>query len=338
MKRSFLRPLSLLAALLCAISLLAGCGSGQTSFSGDRSEPHSGSSLSEDTIFSADSGDETQSSDAAAALKNRKLVRTITVEMETKSFDALLKTVSTELSACGGYVEQSQTEGGHSQTEARRSQLTLRVPADKADAFLNAVGKGGTVCLRREKAEDVTLAYVDTQSHLEALRTEQKALLSLLEKAESLSDIVSLQSRLSEVRYEIESYQSQLRVYDNQVDYATVTLTVQEVERESAVPADRGTFETIGANLSDNFYLLGRALRSVFIWLVSGLPFWLLLALIAVIVILLCRRGRKRRAARRVAPTAPVAPPAPPTQAVSPTQGVPPTQGVSPQNNPPSNG
>ena len=68
--------------------------------------------------------------------------------------------------------------------------------------------------------------YVDMQSHVKALRTEQNTLLELIEKADKLKDIIALQSQLTQVRYEIESYESQLRMYDNRVNYSTLNLTV----------------------------------------------------------------------------------------------------------------
>ena len=85
-----------------------------------------------------------------------------------------------------------------------------------------------------ESTEDVTLAYTDMQSHVAALRTEQETLLSMLGQAQSMEDILAIQTQLTQVRYEIESYESQLRVYDNQVDYSTVYLDIREVARETS--------------------------------------------------------------------------------------------------------
>ena len=79
--------------------------------------------------------------------------------------------------------------------------------------------------------------YVDTETHLAALRTEQESLMRILADAETVEDLIAVQSRLSEVRYEIESYESVLRTYDDQIAMSTVTLRVQEVERETPAVA-----------------------------------------------------------------------------------------------------
>ena len=54
--------------------------------------------------------------------------------------------------------------------------------------------------------DDVTLRYVDVDSHKKALETEQERLLALLEKAENVEDIITIENRLSDVRYELENY------------------------------------------------------------------------------------------------------------------------------------
>jgi hypothetical protein len=86
------------------------------------------------------------------------------------------------------------------------------------------------VVSKSTSATDVTLQYTDIESKRDMYLAEQESLLALLEKAESIEDITYLTQRLTDVRYNIESMERQLRLYDNQVDYATVYLNVSEVE------------------------------------------------------------------------------------------------------------
>ena len=55
--------------------------------------------------------------------------------------------------------------------------------------------------------------------------------MELLSTAENMEDLLSIESKLSDIRYEIESYESQLRLLDNQIDYSTVHVEIFEVER-----------------------------------------------------------------------------------------------------------
>ena len=75
--------------------------------------------------------------------------------------------------------------------------------------------------------------YVDVESHITALKTEQESLLKMLEQADTIETILAIQNQLTQVRYQLESYESQKRTYDNDLNYSAVYVYVQEVERES---------------------------------------------------------------------------------------------------------
>ena len=108
--------------------------------------------------------------------------------------------------------------------------------------------------------------------------------MELLAEAESVDQIIMLQNRLTEVRYQIESMESRLRTYDNQVDYSTVYLYVKEVERVTPViTKEETTGDKIKSGLSENMYAIGAWFKNFFIGFVIFLPY---LALIAVIVII----------------------------------------------------
>jgi hypothetical protein len=71
---------------------------------------------------------------------------------------------------------------------------------------------------------------VDLESHKKALQEEEKRLLSFMEDAESIEDLITIEDRLTNVRYQLESMESQLRTYDNQVNYSSVHMNIEEVE------------------------------------------------------------------------------------------------------------
>ena len=131
-------------------------------------------------------------------------------------------------------MESSYVNGNSYYTEnSRYASLTLRIPKDKTNDFLGTVGEMANVTSKSENVEDVTLTYTDLKSHVEALQAEQEQLMKLMEQAKTVEDTMSIQSRLTDVRYELESYMSQLKVYDNQVDYDTVNISIQEVKNET---------------------------------------------------------------------------------------------------------
>ena len=140
----------------------------------------------------------------------------------------------------------------------------------------------------REETENVTLQYVSTKSRVEALETEQKRLLELLEEAGSMEDLLTIESRLTDVRWELENYASQLRVLDNQVDYSTVYLNINEVDKPKAV-TERTVWQKIGDGFSENAGDMWDGLVNAFIWMLTMIPYLIPLALIAGAVLLVLR-------------------------------------------------
>ncbi len=108
----------------------------------------------------------------------------------------------------------------------------------------------------------MTLQYSDIESHKKTLKIEQDRLWALLEKADSMDSIIALEERLSDIRYELESYESQLRLYDNQIEYSKVTLNINEVKRYTeVVPESAG--EQILKGLSDNGRRLAEGVKKL---------------------------------------------------------------------------
>ncbi|MDE6889397.1 MAG: DUF4349 domain-containing protein [Eubacterium sp.] len=231
--------------------------------------------------------------------QDQKLIYTYEYTVETKEFDAFYKKVNDKTTQLGGYVERSDTDGNAVDSSNRYSYLVLRIPAEKMQQMLSLLDSDANITYQSCRSENVTLQYVDMESHVKALRTEQEALLKLMEKADKLKDIIALQSQLTQVRYEIESYESQLRMYDNKVDYSTLHLNITEVDRTTNVKStETSFFDEISNGFSDNVYALGLWLRSLAVWLISSLPILVPLAVIVAALFFFIRRKSKNRRSR----------------------------------------
>lgn len=162
-----------------------------------------------------------------------------------------LASAQSQAEGLGGYIESSSISNSSyasSTSAARSARLTARIPSEKLDGYLAGISKQSNVTRKSESTEDVTLQYVDLQSHKKALLAEQESLLSMMEQAESIEDIIAINEQLTDVRYQIESMESQLRTYDNQVDYSTVNLYIDEVERYTP-----GAAKSAGARIAEGF-------------------------------------------------------------------------------------
>ena len=230
---------------------------------------------------------------------NQKLIKDVYLDVETKEFDNLIETLSERVAQLKGYIESSEVRGNSYQYEnMRNASLTIRIPCDSLDKFVSVVETDANVTNKRENTQDVTLQYVDMSSHVAALRAEQESLMKILEAATKVEDIIKIQSQLTDVRYEIESYESQLRTYDNLVSYSTVTLYIDEVNRETTT--DTQTFgEEITARLSTNLYNIGQGFQNFVIWFISSLPYIVIWVVVIIVLVLILRKVKPKIKTRR---------------------------------------
>ncbi|MBQ1171063.1 MAG: DUF4349 domain-containing protein [Lachnospiraceae bacterium] len=253
----------------------------------------------EEAVEEYDSGTDAEMLDESAS--NRKLIRNVSMDVETEQFDALIGQIEEKTKALGGYIEDSYTYNGRSyrSSDTKNANLTIRIPSVKLDEFLSSVSEKSNVTSKNETVTDVTLQYVDLESHKKALEAEQERLLEMIEQAETVEDMITIESRLSEVRYQLESQESQLRTFDNQIQYSTVYLNIAEVEKYTPV-AERTFFEKISDGFSDNLAGVIEDLVNFVIWFISSLPYLVVWGIIIVIAVKLIGKAIRDKKERKV--------------------------------------
>lgn len=238
----------------------------------------------------------------------RKLIKTVDMSIETKEFDQIMETIQEQVDTLGGYIESSNTYNGSIYSGYRGSRdasLVIRVPEENLDAFLQEVSQISNVINRSDVVEDITLQYVDLESHRDALRTEQTRLLELLEQAETVEDIITIEDRLSDVRYQLESMESALRTYDNQVDYSTVTVDVTEVSDYTPVEKD-SPWQRITKGFTESLRNIGNGFVDFGVWFVVHIPYLIIWAIVIIIIVLIIRKIVKKRRNRKTRKITPV--------------------------------
>lgn len=242
------------------------------------------------------SGGQQQKPDADSPSSNRKLIRTVRMSVETKEFDSVMETLEKRVDELGGYIEDMETYNGsvyNSSRSSRSASMTARIPAAQLNVFLGEVSDISNVTRRSENVQDVTLDYVDLDSHKKTLQAEHERLLELMERAEYIEDIITIEQRLSEVRYQIESMEARLRTYDNKVDYGTVYLDVSEVKELTPVHEET-VWERISGGFIENLQGVGNGALEIVIWVLIHIPTLVLWALFLFLFILWLRWWMKR--------------------------------------------
>ncbi len=298
------KQLKKLPLLLALILLLSGCGGSGSSASemfnsADKSDQYLDKSegWNDSPSQDAENKEEKPSDLTENDLENRKMIKTVYLTLQTKEFDTLKTTLDELIPTYGGYVQDSDFYDPQKEGRYRNYQLTVRIPVDNLDSFISKVGLLGTLTNKSEKIEDITLTYIDMTAYKEALEVEYDKIMELLEKSIDLNQILILESKLSELRYEINSYESKLRAYDNLVAYSTVHIDINEVEYETVIKDTIGS--RINARFLQSLYDVRDFFADLLVFFVGNLPTLLVFALFIGIFIFLFKKISKRRNKKR---------------------------------------
>ena len=299
--------LAILMIVLLMISLLVGCGAAPMENAAGGGKYESADMVTpeaESPNYGLNSSTGSTADSTAVTPQNQKLIRTVYMDAETEDMDVLLSQVEERIVELGGYVEAREIYNGsmYSSTRYRNASLTIRIPADRLDEFINHVSEVSNITSNREETDDVTLQYVAIESRIKALETEEARLLELLAQAENMNDLLIIESRLTEVRTELENITSQLRTFDNKINYGTIYLDITEVVEYSEPEPENG-WQRMGKGFVKSLKGVGNGLKEFFIWLVGATPYLLLIGGIGFVIFIIIfssvRKKQKRRAAQK---------------------------------------
>jgi hypothetical protein len=243
----------------------------------------------------------------ASTLSAEKIIYSYSATVETTKFDETLGNLNTMLGQYGAFIETSYVSGSkYGYDNFRSASYTIRVPVKNFAALTGGLDTLGNVYNENTTSDNITAQFTDTESRLNTYRTEESRLLSMLDKADTVEDMIAIEARLSDVRYQIESLTSMLRNWQNEVDYSTVTLYINEVEElTDQLSTQRTYWEKIGDGFNATLKGIGDFFKGLFMVLIVASPVLLILAVIAVVVVILVRRSTRKR-------TPPPPPPPPP--------------------------
>ncbi len=211
----------------------------------------------------------------------RVVTRKAELYIETEDYEKLIKLIESKVEDLYGYIESSN-DYDYESNAGRSGFMTIRVPAEDLDAFITSLEENATVRTKTIKTDDITSDYVDTESMIAALETEHATLLDLLSKAGSLSDTIQIQDRLTNVRQELQYYESMMMRMNDEVVYSTVYIDIDEVEHASA--SGIGFWHDVKTGFIDSLYDIAEGFKIMTIWFVSALPFVAILIVCGIIV------------------------------------------------------
>ena len=246
----------------------------------------------------------------AAFKDGAKIIRTGQLQLEVADVSKALLAARSAIQGLGGYIGASQQYQDGEDTVAT---ITYRIPADKWESALDALRKLGKEQGENTSSADVTGQIVDLDARIRNLKASETALVGYISKASKVSDILDIESRLSDVRGQIEQLTAQKAGLDDQVTYATLAVTygvnVPAIQAAAATWDPSNEADRAGATLVG--FLQGLVTAGIWFGIV-WLPIQLMLAVVVGVVVFVGRRfGFFRRSAG-----SPPLPPMPPAAAV----------------------
>lgn len=306
----------IISFFLAALMIFALCSCGRSSSGSDSSmmavdmpnEPEAADYSYDDSTgyggFSAGSNELAagKAENSEGDIDSDKIIYSADVTLETADFSAALEQLSALIEDYGGFVEASSIHGInlYSSYGRRSADYTIRIPSENFSGLMNALSDIGNVPYSHTYTENITAQYYDTQARLTAYETQEQSLLSMLEQAETVEDLISIEDKLTDVRYNIDSIKSMLKNWDRQVNYSTIALSVEEVT-EYSPSAEISYGERLWLSLKNGLKSVGEFLSDFLVWLVGALPTLVILAILFIALRPLLRKWNLRRRERRAA-------------------------------------
>ena len=229
----------------------------------------------------------------ADSVREEKIIRNASFTLKTTAYDTDLQRLQDLTAEMGGRVGYLSASGDASSGQTRSASLTLRIPAARLDDFLNGAQGIGNVTAMTQEMQDVSDSYYDIQTRLKTQQEKLARLQEMMKAAQDVSDLIEIESAIADAQYYIDRYTGQLKSYDSKVEYSTVNVSVREVRITEMKEVTLG--QRILDGLSDSLENFQYFLEDMVIFLVSALPWLIVLAAVIVVIRLIVKKKKKKK-------------------------------------------
>lgn len=229
----------------------------------------------------------------------KKIIKTADISMEVKDFDYNIEILKNITDDCGGYVEDFSSRISYKDTSKdialKSGDITIKVPSEYYDEMIGQIEKLGDITQNREYVEDVTSQYVDTESLLKAKRLEEERLFTIMEKANTVDELIMIESRLGEIRSDIEVYTNRINNWDRLVKYSTININISQKREVTINVVSPKLGERISEGFINSVNTIKEFLENLVIFVISALPMVAVVAVLSGIIFLIVKLARKKK-------------------------------------------
>lgn len=256
-------------------------------------------------MMEGDAADTDNEGSALRAQDGQKIVYTGSLSIQTLEYDKSAASIRRKIREAGGFSE-AESENDNDYNWYRRStgpsstrnlNITARIPSEKFESFMDSLQGDGKVMNRSMNAENISQVYANKETYKKALEKEQERLLAMMDKAVTIEDMIAVESRLSEVERQLNTYKTDLSAMDKDVQYSTIYISLEEVKRYSDETPTVTFPEKVKYAFEDAINSFTEFCEGIVLFIIRSFPFLILLAIIIVIVIRLIRKRQEKRIA-----------------------------------------
>lgn len=319
------RIIGIILALIMMVSVFTGCGSSKSSNTAASPKASASGAASDMANYSiaekadydgveeskekpareeeadslAGSGSSVSAADVSnAILAERKIIRSANLTIEVENFDSAFSNIESILLGIG-FIQETNINTDRvyvdeKQVLVKNGTIVLRVDKTKFDSVIGKLRGIGDVFNYTTNGQDVTEQYVDVESRLRLLKMEQEKLESYLAKIDDLDKIFQAESKLTDIRYQIESLTGNLNKLSSLVDLATITINMNE-RRPDYKPKPESYGDKLLNSLKESLFQVVEFLGDLLIFIVAALPVLIFLGLFILLGVFIFRRIPKKR-------------------------------------------
>jgi hypothetical protein len=299
---------------LLLFTFLTGC------YSADLKSPSSGNASNTSSIAPTDKGgggggggreeptakkislEETDKSQTAPTVMERKIIRNADLQLEANAPEETQQKISAIAESKGGFVIESTQSSSNVKTTTRDTvTMTLRVPSAKFDEALGEIRQTASrVIVETVKGQDVTEEFIDIEARLKTQKALEEQFLEIMKRSNSVEDALNVQTEIARVRGEIEKVEGRKRFLENQAGLSTIKIKLQSPIAFST--NSPGFFYQLKESVSNGFDAASSFILGLVTVLIALLPFFLFIVLpIYFVLRYLWRKRRKPNLASEIA-------------------------------------
>ena len=220
---------------------------------------------------------------------DKKLIINGNINIETLEFDSVIEKLTSIIDTHNAYIQSSSISGNNN----RYYYATVRIPKDSYQDFVSRVKELGNVTWYSENTDDVTTSYMDLQAKINSLKAEEEKVLEFYDKASNLEELMEVEARLTDIRYQIESCESRLNNYDVLTEYSTLNIDICETKTLSETNNNFGS--RLKLAFKNSFYNFTSSLENFITDIVYNIWTILMLVIAIVVIIIIVKKIKNKR-------------------------------------------